>query len=119
MIERIGTCTYCGQTKMVRINKDASEEEVNRAAVMQCKCEDAKAEQKRQTDINVIEAYIKNTLAAPERVKHLLMAAVGDVGRGTIKSIAITAGQSKYKIEPTSKGLKCTKVTTKTEERES
>lgn len=119
MIERIGTCTYCGQNQMVRVNKDASDEEANREAVMRCKCEEAKAEQKRQTDINVIESYINKALNAPERVKHLLMVAVGDVGRGAIKSITIQAGQSKYTIAPTSKGLKCTKVTTKTEERES
>ena len=119
MIERVGTCPYCGQNSMVRVDKNASDEEANRAAVLVCKCEDAKAEQKRESDINVIDSYIHHSLAAPERVKHLLMAAVGDVGRGTIKSIAITAGQSKYTIAPTSKGLKCTKVTTKTEERES
>lgn len=119
MVERVGTCPYCGQNSMVRVNENASDEEANRAAVLVCKCEDAKLEQKREADINVIEAYIKNVLEAPERVKHLLMAAVGDVGRGTIKSIDIKAGQSKYTIAPTSKGLKCTKVTTKTEERES
>ena len=119
MIERVGTCPYCGQNNMVRVDENASNEEVNRAAVLVCKCEDAKAEQKRESDINVIEAYIKNTLKASERVKHLLMAAVGDVGRGTIKKIDITAGNSKYTIAPTSKGLKCSKVTTNTEERES
>ncbi len=119
MIDRVGTCTYCGQTIMVKAHKDATGAEVNREAVLQCKCDEAKLEQKRQTDINVIEAYINRTLNAPERVKHLLMAAVGDVGRGTIKSIDIKAGESKYTIAPTSKGLKCSKVTTKTEERES
>lgn len=119
MVERVGTCPYCGQNSMVRVNENASSEEANRAAVLVCKCEDAKLEQKREADINVIEAYIKNVLKAPERVKHLLMAAVGDVGRGTIKTIAITAGNSKYTITPTSKGLKCQKVTTNTEEKES
>ena len=32
MIERVGTCPYCGQNNMVRVNKNASDEEVNRAA---------------------------------------------------------------------------------------
>lgn len=119
MVERVGTCPYCGQNSMVRVDENASTEEVNWAAVLVCKCEDAKLEQKREADINVIEAYIKNVLEAPERVKQLLTAAVGDVGRGTIKGIAITAGNSKYTIAPTSKGLKCKKVTTNTAERES
>ena len=57
MIERVGTCPYCGQNNMVRVDENASNEEVNRAAVLVCKCEDAKAEQKRESDINVIEVY--------------------------------------------------------------
>lgn len=119
MIDRIGTCIYCGQNVMVKVEADATNEEANREAVLHCKCDDAKAEQKRQTDINVTESKIKNTLVAPDRVKKLLMAAASDVGHEVIKKISITAGKSTYVMCPGSSGIKLEKTTTNKEVYES
>lgn len=101
MIEAIGSCTFCGQTKMVRIEEDLTQEEKNRQAnweaTMQCGCEMSKAWSERQSNINYAQSYIKNKLRATEEVKDVLLKAAEIIGNGYADKVVINHGEVEFK----------------------
>lgn len=102
MIEAIGSCTFCGQTKMVRIEEDLTQEEKNRQAnweaTMQCGCEMSKAWSERQTAINYCQSYIKNKLRATEEVKDVLLKAAEIIGNGYADKVVINHEEVEFKV---------------------
>lgn len=101
MIEAIGSCTFCGQTKMVRIEEDLTQEEKNRQAnweaTMQCGCEMSKAWSERQSNINYAQSYIKNKLRATEEVKDVMLKAAEIIGNGYADKVVINHGEVEFK----------------------
>ena len=101
MIEAIGSCTLCGQTKMVRIEEDLTQEEKNRQAnweaTMQCGCEMSKAWSERQSNINYAQSYIKNKLRATEEVKDVMLKAAEIIGNGYADKVVINHGEVEFK----------------------
>lgn len=102
MIEAIGSCTFCGQTKMVRIEEDLTQEEKNRQAnweaTMQCGCEMSKAWSERQSNINYAQSYIKNKLRATEEVKDVLLKTAEIIGNGYADKVVINHGEVEFKV---------------------
>ena len=102
MIEAIGSCTFCGQTKMVRREEDLTQEEKNRQAnweaTMQCGCEMSKAWSERQSNINYAQSYIKNKLRATEEVKDVLLKAAEIIGNDYADKVVINHGEVDFKV---------------------
>lgn len=101
MIEAIGSCTFCGQTKMVRIEEDLTQDEKNRQAnweaTMQCGCEMSKTWSERQSNINYAQSYIKNKMRATEEVKDVLLKAAEIIGNGYADKVVINHGEVEFK----------------------
>ena len=73
MIDRIGTCWWCQQTRMVKVPPEATQEEADKEAVMQCNCEGAKEVQRTETKIAVAQDTIKNKLIIKEELRDPLI----------------------------------------------
>lgn len=99
MIDRIGACVFCGQTRMVKIPADAKENEENREATMQCNCDEAKAHQEKVTNINVAQHFIDNELIAPDGVKAVLKTLSEMVGYEQIDQAVIKLGGATYTVK--------------------
>ena len=51
MMEVHGTCRHCGQYVLVRVDEDATQEEINEAATLECGCSESKKDKEKQEDI--------------------------------------------------------------------
>ncbi len=117
MVDMIGTCIYCGQTRMVKVPLDADENDINREATMRCSCEGAVRYQEVETNINVAQQFIEKELAAPDQVKEVLKILSDMVGRDQIDKAVIKLGkttytvkESKYKVDVEKKVVETTGI---------
>lgn len=99
MIDRIGECVFCGQTRMVKILEDAGKEEVDKEATMLCSCDDARAYQETVTNINVAHHFIDKELIAPDEIKDVLKKISELVGYGKIDTAQIKLGGATYTVK--------------------
>ena len=58
MMEVHGTCRHCGQYVLVRVNEDATQEEINEAATLECGCSESKKDKEKQEEIRKIPISI-------------------------------------------------------------
>lgn len=56
--EQIGTCKYCGQTKMIQTIAPVSQAELDNMATDMCMCPEAKTERRKKERKAKIDAYI-------------------------------------------------------------
>lgn len=99
MVDRIGTCIFCGQTRMVKVPLDADENEINKEASMRCSCEGAQKYQEVETNINVAKQFIEKELTAPDAVKEVLKILSDMVGRDQIDKAVIKLGKATYTVK--------------------
>jgi len=99
MIDRIGECVFCGQTRMVKVPEDAGKEEVDKEATMLCSCDDAKAYQETVTNINVAHHFIDKELVATDEIKEILKRISELVGYGKIDQAVIRLGGATYTVK--------------------
>lgn len=119
MIEKIGTCQYCGQNVMVRVPDDATRDECNKEAAKICNCLDAQQMQAIEQSIALAEKVIKEEYASNQYAQKVLMAAVNAVGYGSLDKVTITAGCTRYVMSKSKGAIKTEKITTSKEVRES
>lgn len=117
MVDRIGACVFCGQTRMVKVPEEAEENVGNREATMQCNCDEAKAYQEKVTNINVAQHFIDNELIAPDRVKEVLKELSEMVGHEQIDQAVIkldgttyTVKEKKFKVSVEKKTVETTGI---------
>lgn len=102
MKEVIGTCKFCGQTRMVRVNEDLTPEEERQQAdydaAMQCRCDNSKQWAEMESNITYAQSYVRNRLVADSRVKELLVEAVEVTGRMYADKVVIQSGEVEFKV---------------------
>lgn len=102
MKEVIGTCKFCGQTRMVRVNEDLTPEEEKKQAdydaAMQCRCDNSKPWAEMESNITYAQSYVRNRLVADSRVKELLVEAVEVTGRMYADKVVIQSGEVEFKV---------------------
>lgn len=102
MKEVIGTCHFCGQTRMVRVEENLTQtEEMKQAdyeASIQCTCENSKPWAEMETNINYAQRYITNQLKATVEVKSILNEAVSIIGHGYADKITVQHGEVDFKV---------------------
>ena len=113
MKDKLTECPFCGQGVLIKIEENWDEKQIQREAIMNCKCDAAKHEQEIQQSINLTEMYIREEYPAPDDVKKLLLSVTDLVGRGPIEKITIQQGKDKFVMMNKSKGgLRVEKTTT-------
>lgn len=119
MVERIGSCIYCGQTNMVRVPEDYEKGEIDREATKNCTCDEAKEFKRIEQSIDIAEITIKTEYENDPAVKELLEAAVRPVAEHMIDKISVNHGRCKYVVQRKNDGtLKLEKTTTMKEVKE-
>ena len=101
MKEVIGTCHFCGRTRMVRVEENLTETEENEAdyeASLQCTCENSKPWAEMEANINYAQRYITNQLKATAEVKSILSEAVSIIGHGYADKITVQHGEVDFKV---------------------
>lgn len=99
MRDVIGACVFCGQTRMVKVPDEAEENMENREATMQCDCDEAKAYQEKETNINVAQHFIEKDLIAPDGVKAVLKKLSEMVGHEQIDQAVVRLGGATYTVK--------------------
>ena len=93
MMEVHGTCKHCGQYVLVRVNEDATEEEINEAATLECGCSESKKDKEKQEEIGKCKSTIKE-IFGDTRVAELLTEAADDIREGTIMQMTLKLTKS-------------------------
>lgn len=88
MMEVYGTCRYCGQYVLVRVNEDATQEEINEAATIECGCSESKKDKEKQEEIRKCKTTIKE-IFGDTRVAELLTEAADDIREGTMMQMTL------------------------------
>lgn len=88
MMEVHGTCRHCGQYVLVSVNKDATQEEINEAATLECGCSESKKDKEKQDGIRKCKTTIEE-IFGDTRVAQLLTEAADDIIEGTIMQMTL------------------------------
>ena len=88
MMEVHGTCRQCGQYVLVRVNEDATQEEINEAATLECGCSESKKDKEKQEEIRKCKSTIKE-MFGDTRVAELLTEAADDIREGTMMQMTL------------------------------
>lgn len=88
MMEVHGTCRHCGQYVLVRVNEDATQEEINEAATLECGCSESKKDKEKQEEIRKCKSTIKE-IFGDTRVAVLLTEAADDIREGTMMQMTL------------------------------
>ena len=106
MKKKTGCCIYCGQTRMLEVEGNVTEEWLNELATDECNCIEAEIARKRaetqaEAEENV-ETLFRNDM--PEAAD-LLRAAIPAIVKGTLSKIAVDTGRKvKAQVVRTAKG---------------
>lgn len=87
MVDVIGTCIYCQQTRMVKVPKNAEQGIRDHEATMQCNCEGAKAYQNTETKIAVAQGTIKKRMVIKDELRDVLSQMAELVGHGYLDKV--------------------------------
>lgn len=96
MKEVIGACRFCGQTKLVRLADEASDEMADQAATNECNCQEAA---QYRASINKM-ARIRDTIESTfdEETSEFMMSAVDAVVSGMFDRITIDVHEMKFTL---------------------
>lgn len=106
--EEIGTCRFCGQTRLLHVVGPWDKEKCNEAATELCECTQAVIYAKRKSRKEKVTKAIEENFGekakypVPE-VATVMMAAVEPIVNYNVDSVAIKDGKVKYKLSMTSK----------------
>lgn len=106
MKEQIGCCIYCGQTKMLKVGENVSEENLNELATEECDCYEAEEARKQAEAPAEAEDNIEKLFGEdlPETAD-ILRSAVPAIVKGTLSKISVDTGKRvKAQVVRTSKG---------------
>lgn len=84
-----GICRHCGQYVLVRVNEDATQEEISEAATLECGCSESKKDKEKQEEIRKCKSTIKE-IFGDTRVAELLTEAADDIREGTMMKMTLT-----------------------------
>ncbi len=115
MAQYMGSCKYCGQkTAGIIAGDNATEEEINKLATLQCNCNEAQAFQKVEQKKTCAEANIKQLFKDDgTKLKHALLEACDGLASQNIKKVTITTAEG-VRATLTSKenSIKCERTVT-------
>ena len=97
MMEVHGTCRHCGQYVLVRVNEDATQEEINEAATLECGCSESKKDKEKQDGIRKCKTTIEE-IFGNTRVAQLLTEAADDIREGTMMQMLTKSTTAKVWI---------------------
>ena len=94
MKEKIGCCIYCGQTKMLKVEENVSEENLNELATEECDCISAALARKRAKTQAEAEDNVEKLFRGdlPE-VADLLSASISLIVNRQISKVTIDTGK--------------------------
>ncbi len=94
MKEKIGYCIYCGQTRMLKVEEDLSEENLNELATEECDCISAALARKRAKTQAEAEDNVEKLFRGdlPE-VADLLSASISLIVNRQISKVTIDTGK--------------------------
>lgn len=115
-----GVCVYCGQTRLVEVADDCTDQTVfDRAATANCNCSDAL---RVNTEHQIAETFKQNVestfIEDFQEVQEVLKCAAEHLARGTIAKITFKVPDKKYKIEAIRKANGDIKLAVETKDRE-
>lgn len=93
MMEAHGTCRHCGQYVLVRVNEDATQEEINEAATLECGCANQRKIRRSRKNIRKCKTTIEE-IFGDTRVAELLTEAADDIREGTIMQMTLKLTKS-------------------------
>lgn len=104
-----GVCKFCGQTAVLQVPEEFTQEIIDEEAIKKCDCPEAKAFTKQQETIASAEGMIKNFFEdreGMEKIKDILLSAVKPLAENSIGSISISKDGYTGSMKPTKDGIK-------------
>lgn len=105
MVDMTAECPFCGQSHMIKIYENATNEEMKQEAAKLCTCEDAKRYQETESKIAVAQMTIRDQMSYNEAVRPVLEELVELVGRGYLGKVTLVSGKSTTTVKDTTKGI--------------
>lgn len=104
-MNRVGTCIYCGQERMVEVEEAATHEEISIKASQECTCKEGKEARENEVRIQKAKNDIDNLFEFYEETAGILKAAIEPISKDLIKSITVDTGDGvKGKLSITNDG---------------
>lgn len=111
MTQQTGVCKYCGQRRMIYAPEGYSEEALAHAAMLDCTCKDARAEQQRLQRVSDAKDYIDNIFEQSSALADFAKDTIDIVEGEEVESISIRVGHFTHTFRKDAKGmLKITSV---------
>lgn len=107
LAETTGTCKYCHNLVTIKADPEATEEERDRIASLECECKDAKDAQEVETAVRVLADKINERYKAMnEQARLALIKCLKPVAYGMLDKVTIKVDDATtIKIYRSSKGL--------------
>lgn len=113
MTETTGTCRYCNNLVAIKAYPDATEEECDRIASMECNCNEGKEAREKEISVRILTEKISTRYAGfPESARKALISALEPVAYGMLDKVTFKVDDSvTVKIYRSSKGLNLKRTT--------
>lgn len=105
--ETTGTCKYCRSIVMIKADPEATEEEKNEIASVDCSCLDGKDAREIETSVRVLTQKINDRYSGmPEDARRALISCLKPVAYGKLDKITVKVDEAvTIKIYRSTKGL--------------
>ncbi len=111
MIETKGACRFCGQITIVKVPDDATKEEIDEKATLDCNCREACAYQNRLKFVEKAEDAI-DTLIENEDINKIIKELAKYIAEHKMATVTITQGERKYALSRGKEGPKVSSTLT-------
>lgn len=115
-VKNMGTCKFCGQTRMVKTIGDITQSKADEIATNECSCKDAKVFQNRESKIKKAQEWVRLRFEHQPNIQEVFNVAVEAVANHDIEKTSIKEGDWTHNIFLDSDGYLNVKSSKKVEE---
>lgn len=104
-MNRVGTCIYCGQERMVEVEEAATHEEISIKASKECTCKEGKEARENEVKIQKAKNDIESLFVDCKEAADLFYAGLNLLVKEQIKNLQVDLGDGvKGKLSTTNDG---------------
>lgn len=113
LVETTGTCKYCKNLVTIKADPDATDEEKDSIASLECSCHDSKDAREIETSVRVLTQKINDRYSGmPEDARRALISCLKPVAYGKLDKITVKVDEAvTIKIYRSTKGLNLKRTT--------
>lgn len=98
MKSEIGYCKFCGQSRVMEVPDDYTQELIDADATKKCNCEEAQYENAINDMINHTEYQLGEVLKEHEKIREMSLRMVEPLARNTISKYGVSFGSYALKL---------------------